>query len=102
MGFDLGDRPGKLNGLQLLRPGEAGPGSAPLPGLSLVAVKGMGTREASLLNPACARGPLTQRSPQPHHPSPLRLPVLKLPIDGKCECCHFNGSGCVCVCVHAV
>lgn len=102
MRFDLGDRPGQLNGLQLLRPGEAGPGSAPLPGLSLVAAKGMGTREASLLNPACARGPLTQRLPQPHHPSPLRLPVLKLPIDGKCECCHFNGSGCVCVCVHAV
>ena len=57
--FDLGDCPGQRNGLQLLRPGEVGPGSTPLLGLSLVAAKGMGTREASLLNPACARGPLT-------------------------------------------
>lgn len=27
--------------------------------------------------------------------SPLWLPVLKPPVDGKCEYCHFNGSGCV-------
>lgn len=32
-----------------------------------------------------------------HLPSRLGLPVFKPPIDGKCECCHFND--CVCVCV---
>lgn len=63
----------------------------------LAPVKGTGTRKASLLNAARAPGSFTQRSPHPHLPSALRLPVLKPPRDGKCECCHFNGSGCVCV-----
>ena len=62
----------------------------------LAPVKGTGTRRASLLNPARAPGSFTPCSPHPHLPSALRLPVLKPPRDGKCECCHFNGSGCIC------